>query len=56
VTVVDPLGSRSLVRLVALRIPIPRRTMTPTPIHVVGTFRRYAAKASPTVNTRKPIR
>src|SRR5262245_32210930 len=56
VTVVDPLGSRSLVRLVALKIPIPMRTMTPTPIQVLGTFNRYAPNASPTVRTRKPTR
>jgi hypothetical protein len=31
-------------------------TTTPTPIHVAGTFSRYAAKASPTIRMMKPIR
>ena len=36
--------------------PIPMRTMTPTAIQVVGTFRRYAAIANPTIRMRNPMR
>jgi hypothetical protein len=39
-----------------MRTPIPRRTMIPTAIQLVGTFSRYAAKASPTVRMMKPMR
>src|ERR1051326_5238930 len=49
-------GSRGRVRLVAIKIPIPSRTMMPTTIQFVGTLRRYAAIASPTMRTMKPMR
>ena len=49
-------GSRGRVRLVAIKIPIPRRTMMPTAIQLVGTFNKYAAIASPTMRTMKPMR
>lgn len=49
-------GSRGLVRLVAIKIPIPNRMMIPTTIQDVGTFSRYAPIASPTVTMMKPMR
>src|SRR3954470_16391964 len=49
-------GSRGRVRLVAIKTPIPMRTMMPTAIQEVGTFRRYAPNASPTIRMRKPMR
>jgi hypothetical protein len=55
VTVALPDGSRSLVRLVALRMPIPISTMTPTPIHIEGTLSKYAPNASPTVRIKNPM-
>lgn len=39
-----------------MRTPIPMSTMTPTAIQVVGTFRRYAAIANPTIRMRNPMR
>ena len=45
-----------LLRTVAIKMPIPIRTMTPTAIHIVGTFRRNAAMPSPTMRTMKPMR
>ena len=45
-----------MVRLVAVRTPIPMRMMTPTAIQVVGTFRRYAPNAKPTIRIRNPMR
>src|SRR6185369_13965350 len=55
-TVVSLDGSRIFVRLVALRTPIPTSTITPTPIHIDGTLRRYAAIPSPRIRIRKPTR
>jgi hypothetical protein len=36
--------------------PIPMSTITPTAIQAVGTLRRYAAIANPTIRMRKPMR
>src|SRR5687768_13218434 len=49
-------GSRGFVRDVAIRIPRPSRTTTPTRIHVGGTFNRYAAIPSPMIRIMKPTR
>src|ERR1035437_9180630 len=49
-------GSFIFVRPVAIRIPIPIRTITPTAIHIVGTLSRNAAMPSPRIRTMKPIR
>src|SRR5687767_12767525 len=49
-------GSRGFVRDVAMRIPIPSSTTTPTRIHVGGTFSRYAAIPSPIIRMMKPTR
>ena len=45
-----------MVRLVAMRMPMPISTIAPTAIHMVGTLRRYAAIANPTIRMMKPIR
>lgn len=34
---------------------MPNSTTTPTPIHVLGMFSRYAANASPTIRIKNPI-
>src|SRR5688572_5137319 len=49
-------GSRGFVRDVAMRIPIPSRTTTPTRIQVGGTFNRYAAIPNPMMRIMKPTR
>jgi hypothetical protein len=49
-------GSLGFVRVVAIKMPIPRATTTPTRIQVLGAFRRKAAIASPMMRTKNPIR
>ena len=49
-------GSRTFVRLVALSTPMPISTTTPTPIHIAGTFNKYAPIASPVIRMMKPMR
>jgi hypothetical protein len=44
------------VRLVAISTPRPIKTMTPTMIHMDGTFNRYAAIANPMTRMMKPSR
>ncbi len=56
VVAVGAAGSRIFVRLVALSTPIPIRITTPTPIHIVGTLSKYAAKPSPPIRIKNPTR
>ena len=53
----DPVGgSLGFVRLVAVRMPMPMRMMTPTAIHMGGTENNQAATASPMTTMKKPTR